>query len=515
MRVAYNLIDEPWIPGMGRDGATRDNSLLETLTSAHEITTIEGSTPQETAALLRLLLAILHRVYPTAREEQWGEAWDAGRFDRQRLEAYFGKWHERFDLFHLERPFYQSTADLVEPKPLLTLRPGMRSAGLYFHDAERGELRYRPAQAARMLVNAHAFGTPGIVHPQKGLFFSNAPWLAGLVIFLEGESLFHTLMLNLLQYAPNHPHANLCQTPEDAPAWEMEEAFQPERSYPFGYLDYLTWQNRRVHLLPVEEEGEIWVREVIETPGLKLAGEVPDPMKHYREDEKVGRKLVWFNPAKALWRHSASLLAIKSKAYHPPKCIDWAAQLADYFDLPPSLLLRMMAVGVQVESKSKVVMHRLERFPVPVAFLEQEGLAGHLDTALAEAGKVRGQVYYAVITLAKTMQAMNHDLPEGRKPDEKDPGALAEHWGWEGRYWPALELPFYNLMEELPARGEDALDAWRETLTRTAWQTLEDVIRMAGDGTAALKAAVKARAILGGGLNKLGLRVSEGKKETQ
>jgi CRISPR system Cascade subunit CasA len=514
MEITYNLIDRPWIPCMGRDGTTQELSLLEVFACAHDLLSIECDTPQETASLLRLLLAILHRVCPTRTEDDWGELWSAARFDVDRIRDYFSRWHNRFDLFHPERPFYQCLDDLVEPKPLLTLRPGMRAAELYFHDTKQGKNRYTPAQAARMLINAHAFGTPGIVHPQKGLFFSNAPWLSGMIFFLEGENLFQTLVLNLLQYAPNHPHANLCMTSNDAPAWEMDNPYLPERSYPLGYLDYLTWQNRRTHLLPVIEDDVIWVTSVIETPGLKLTGEVPDPMKHYTVDPKAGRKMLWFNPAKALWRHSASLLAIRSNEQNPPMCLKWAAQVIFDLDLPTTLSLRLSAVGVQVESKSKIVMHRLDRFPLPVAFLEREDLVNLLATALDEAIAVRGKLYYAVSTLARTIQAMNNDLPEGRKPDDKDPDALAAHWTWEARYWPKLELPFYVLVEELPTQGNEAVAKWRNILVNTAWSTLEDTIRMSGDGITALKAAVKARSALGGGLRKLDLNKTERKLET-
>ena len=514
MPVTFNLIEQPWIPCIRSDGSTTELSLFDTLACAHELYGLEAGTPQETASLLRLLLAVLHRVYDTRDEEAWGEIWFVGQFDAQKIQGYLSRWEDRFDLFHPSRPFYQSTNDPVDPKPLLTLRPGMRSAGLYFHDAEEGKLLYSPAQAARMLVNAHTFGTPGIVHPQKGLYLSNAPWLAGLLFFLEGENLFQTLALNLLQYAPNHPHPNLCKTPEDAPAWEMESPYTPERTFPIGYLDYLTWHNRRIHLLPHIENGQLWVKEVIEAPGLKLVGEIPDPMKHYVLDKSKGRKLLWFNPAKALWRHSSTFLSLRSKDQSPPACLNWIAQVIDWLDLPISTRMRLATVGVKVENQSKIVMHRLERFPLPVAYLEREDLVSSLAVALDQSEAVRNKLYNAVFTLAKTLEAINQDLPDGRDPLKADVNALMSHWAWETTYWPALELPFLTLVEELPNdEPEAALADWRKTLVQTAWQTLEAAIQLAGDHAAALKAAVKARAALGGGLKKLDLIPTEPKVE--
>ncbi len=511
--VTFNLIDQPWIPCIRNDGSTVELSLFDALAYAHEFYGLEADTPQETASLLRLLLAVLHRVYNTRDEDAWGKIWFEGKFDAQKVQEYLSRWEDRFDLFHPSRPFYQSTDDPVEPKPLLTLRPGMRSAGLYFHDAEEGKLLYSPAQAARMLLNAHTFGTPGIVHPQKGLYLSNAPWLAGMLFFLEGENLFQTLMLNLLQYAPNHPHPNLCKTPEDAPAWEMDNPYAPERTYPLGYLDYLTWQNRRIHLLPFIQGDQICVKEVIEAPGLKLAGEIPDPMKHYTQDENKGRRLLWFNPAKALWRHSSTFLSLRTKDQSPPACLNWISQVIEWLDLPLSTRMRLATVGVKVESQSKIVMHRLERFPLPVAYLEGGDLVNSLGVALDQADAVRSKLYYAVSTLAKTLQSISQDLPGGRDP-RIDVPALISHWNWELPYWSSLELPFLALVEELPTSEPDtALTSWNSTLVQTAWQTLEAAIRLAGDDVAALKAAVKARAALGGGLKKLNLIQTKPKVE--
>ena len=63
MTYSFNLIDEPWIPCLRPDGTTIALGLRETLLQAHELREIRGDTPLETAALHRLLLAILHRVF--------------------------------------------------------------------------------------------------------------------------------------------------------------------------------------------------------------------------------------------------------------------------------------------------------------------------------------------------------------------------------------------------------------------------------------------------------------------
>jgi len=58
---------------------------------------------------------------------------------------------------------------------------------------------------------------------------------------VRGQSLFHTLMLNLLQYDPKGGFPFESEA-DDSPAWERDEPTQPEDRRPRGYLDLLTWQ---------------------------------------------------------------------------------------------------------------------------------------------------------------------------------------------------------------------------------------------------------------------------------
>ncbi len=505
MKATFNLVSNPWIPCTLGSGETIELSLFDTLVKAHELQTVEGDSPQEKAAILRLLLAILHRVVDTQTQESWHRTWQAGKFDATAIEAYFHKWENRFDLFDPIRPFYQIRHDLVEPKPAIKMRPGLLSVPHYYHSVVTGEESFTPAQAARLIVNTHAFATPGICHPQKGLFFNGGPWLAGKVFFLEGDTLFHTLMLNLLQYAPDHPHPNLCKTEADAPAWEMDDPFLNNREYPLGYLDYLTWQNRRAYLIPIEKDGQIWVEQVVEAPGLKLKGEIRDPMKVYVDDDHRGRKMMYLTESKALWRDSSTFLDIKSQKVHVPLALRWISDLVYENDLPTSLTLRLMSVGLVVENQSKIVLHRLERMPLPIQFLSDQDLVAVIKQEIALAESVQSKIYFATNTLAKLILSQQADLSEGREPLKEDVKGLMMHWKWEQAYWPKLELPFFTLIQELANGNSEATKTWRETLIRTAWSTLDSSIRFAGDNTSALKAAVQARRELGGGLKALGL----------
>jgi CRISPR system Cascade subunit CasA len=57
----YNLIDEPWIPVIDLQGNRKQLGILDTLTTAENISVIEDPSPLVTAALHRFLLAVLYR----------------------------------------------------------------------------------------------------------------------------------------------------------------------------------------------------------------------------------------------------------------------------------------------------------------------------------------------------------------------------------------------------------------------------------------------------------------------
>ena len=72
--------------------------------------------------------------------------------------------------------------------------------------------------------------------------------------------------LNLMLRADKHPMPN---SDNDAPAWEMDEPFA-QRSSPRGYLDYLTWCNNHIQLIPQFNNGRLVVREAILAPVIEI-----------------------------------------------------------------------------------------------------------------------------------------------------------------------------------------------------------------------------------------------------
>lgn len=505
MSYAFDLIDNPWIGCITFDGTSAELGLHAVFERAHQLQGVQGDTPLESGAIYRLLLAILHRVFGPKSRIEWLNLKQAGRFEMQALNAYLECWRHRFDLFDEKRPFYQAADHRARPKSVISLMPEMASgnnAAWFDHHTEAEGAEIGAGKAARALLAAQAFGLAGLSGMEQK--FTDAPCTRGVLFLVEGDSLFETLLLNLLIYTEEQP---LPGSAEDRPCWEMEDPFQPARTIPRGYLDYLTWQNRRVLLLPnQDDEGKTVVREITVAPALRLDSSVLDPMKHYRRDEQRGELPLRFNEERALWRDSQALLQLNMPdRYRPPLSLHWVDELVDAGYLDPSRRYRLMALGM-ANNQAKVEFFREEHLPLPLKFLEDEVLVEQLGTALEWAEATSRSLRQGAERLALLVISPKSDGLNWQQIDRitrQEAQALANHWKVENQYWRELEPPFLRLVEDLAAGEKGALDKWRAAVEQAAWRALQAAQELAGQSASALKASVRAGGILANGLRQI------------
>jgi CRISPR system Cascade subunit CasA len=507
-RFSYNLIDQDWIPVLDTGGRLRYVGIRELLIGAPRYRLLAANLPQTNAALYRLLLAILHRVFPMDTVGQWGELWKRGTFDAAALEAYLQQWHERFDLFSPQHPFYQRQNPAVELKPanaLLFMTGGGNPETLFDHNIDDRPLALPPAEAALALLTAQSFALAGLCHPQLKLVYTDAPCSRAAVILLQGKDLFESLMLNLVGY--NRAVPIPWRSADDPPAWEMDDPYLPERSMPNGYLDYLTWHNRRILLFPEQVGEQVLVTQISTAPGLVLSSEQRNPMHHYRIDEgaKEGQspyRVLRFTEGKALWRDSAALMVNAREKAERANALVWAEQLKMRRVLPRRKLT-LAAYGMATEpGKAKVNFYRADQFEFSDDLLDRPELANTLERALARADQARSQLWGAVSRLANLLLAPGGDDKDGHKADPNAVKQLIAHWNAEGYYWQALELPFYSFLDGLPQQGEQAYAAWIEAVRRAARNAFDVCAELAGTSMRALKASARAELQLQAGLNK-------------
>ena len=508
-RPTFNLIDEPWIGAVDQKGSLQEYSLRDVLVRAHELNGLYDDSPLVVAALLRMILALLHRVYDGPRNRsEWQALWKAEKFDTGRLNHYFDEWSERFNLFGEKHPFYQCIEPFEQGSASLAVLIHELSSGsnatLFDHTTDDAELSLDAAAAARMLPTVHLYGFSGRVSGPA--YFSDGPCVRDVLFFAEGTSLFETLVLNLIEYSDNYP---LLNSKNDRPAWEMNNPYEPNRQIPYGYLDFLTWQDRRIRLVAENTADGIRVQQMALAPGLQLDKAVleRDPMKHYRIDEKDGYKSLRFREDRALWRDSATLLQIAATDRQVPAVFQWLGRLSDRGLLEDHYTLRVMALGMATEP-GKAVVHfaRSEHLPLPLAYLDNPQLVDLLSTALTAAENVASELWKASGTMASVLLAPDEEGERKANPDDvKD---LRANMGAERRYWAMLEPLFRETMQTIPSEGTEAIVRWFGWLRRVAWDVFKDVSDGLGDDPRALKAVVRGREQLARGLGKT-LKIEE------
>jgi CRISPR system Cascade subunit CasA len=499
----FTLIDEPWIPCIDLTGERHELGIHSLLAEAHLIREIAGESPPTTVALHRLLLAIMLRAYELQDTDRWEDIWRSGTLPAAPLQNYLDAWRPRFDLFHPQRPFMQAADTRAKPKSVGTLlldKASGNNGTLFDHNTDADTLVLSPAAAARALITMQAFGLAGLFQPNAP--FTSAPCVAGVIFLVEGDNLFETLMLNCF-----YPEAR--QIPsgaQDRPSWEMEDPLLPLRTIPFGYLDYLTWFNRRILLLPQNGPNGLTVEQMTMGPGLRFDPLPLEPMKSYRNDEKRGHLALRFSEDRAVWRDSAALFRINTSAYRPPQALDSLARLIDdIFDesvLDYHQTRRIMALGM-ASDQAKIEFFRAERMPLPLAYLRDRSLVDRLEQALTLAHNVANQLWGAARTLATYIVAPNQDSGEGRSAQREDLDQLMGAWDIQRPYWAVLEVPYHQFMQELPHVGEQAIGSWFALLRRTAQQNLDRVAATVENSPRGYKAAVNASQQLAAGLANL------------
>jgi len=523
---SFDLVSEAWIPCLMRNGAASELGIRDVLAQAPDIRSILDPSPVVTVCLHRLLLAILHRNFGPKSHEAWAEIWRKRGWDHEVLESYFTKHRDRFDLFHPTQPFFQ--VPQLEPK-LDEKSPGYELSSLAKHYLSAGSSAtlfdhtvatrpFSPAQAARLVVALQSFFLGGLVSRLKGEGPSaeGGPLSKGAAVLVEGDTLFETLMLNLLIYDPPSGQPFAVQQASDRPAWEQETCGEATERRPLGYLDYLTWPSMRVRLMPEMEDGRLVVRWMITAAGTRLSKDgLLEPQFAYNMNRKKNpgpKDEPWLpvrlRPDKALWRDSTALLvaapertgALRSK---PPEACRLVARLIEGGLLPTSTRFRLAIFGLG-NDRAKVDFWRHESMPAPAALLVDPEAASLLEEAVSLAERVGGVLSFAILPEA----ASGRDkTTESDKTRELPPSVLA---ACLAAYWSALDGPFLGFLGELPESRYEALRSWALCLRSYARKALDMAVERLGSSATALKQGTKARGRLEGQLARLVGNYEEG-----
>ena len=268
--IEFNLLDEPWIRVMDGDCNVVELSLKDTIINAHKYKSLKGELSTQDIAVMRFILAVLHTIFSRVDEngeeesidskkdalKRWKALWDKGNFSEKAVCEYFEKWHERFWLFHPDRPFGQVAGlKLGTYCTSAKLNGEISQSGnkirlfASYSGEEKQSLTY--SQTARWLLYLNSYADTSLKPKSKDPNGEKLPsakrgWLGQLgMVYLIGDNLFETLMLNLVMINSGEVQS------EQNPIWEQDSISTSERveiTTPDNLAELYTVQFRRLLL---------------------------------------------------------------------------------------------------------------------------------------------------------------------------------------------------------------------------------------------------------------------------
>lgn len=499
----FNLIDEPWIKVRTPTLTVKTVSLQEALLHAHTYVDLAGELPTQDVAVLRLLLAVLHTVFsrvdcggnpaPIQKPEQallrWKELWENGKFPEKPICDYLEQWHERFWLFHPERPFYQvGTAEtgtaysaaklngeLSESTNKVRLFPARA-------DTQKGMLTY--AEAARWLLYVNGFDDTSSKPKGKGLPSVGAGWLGKIgLISAMGDNLFETLLLNLVLLKEKNEIWG-----KNRPTWELDVPRQAERTIiplPDNQAELLTMQSRRILLKKAEDYvegysllgGDVFPAEDAFTEQMTL-------WRPYEEHRRTGFRPQRHRAEKYIWQEFSSLLYRGEKGCRPG-VITWIATLKKARCLDTKRWISFKTASVQYGDKDffaadvlgdQITFHMnliTETGAVWQRLIERE--TARIDKLASAVGELAGDLEKAAGHVEQ--DSKGNVVPSRAMDCAKKAREL---------YYHIIDVPFREWLRKLdPAQRDverDKLrDEWIDTAKQIALDMGGELVERAGD----------------------------------
>ncbi|MCG8555500.1 MAG: type I-E CRISPR-associated protein Cse1/CasA [Proteobacteria bacterium] len=496
MANTFDLTTEGWIPV--KVGNRRcEVGLQEALVGAHRYQELTHSSPLVVAALHRLLLAFVHRCFGPEDLSAWLALHKRGVFDAETIDRYLDQWRPRLQLLDPERPFYQCAALPFESKPPEILQAERSNYGApahLFQHRPDGWCDLMPlSEAARHLVALQAFA-PGGFTPTKSKAVEAAPLNRAALVLVRGTTLFETLMLNLLVYQPGGaPIPGNAAT--DLPAWEQDHPACADRRVPYGWLDLLTWQSRRVELRPTEEHDGI--QSVVVVNGTDLdRQEVCDPMVAWKRNPKRGSIPLAFDVQGAVWRDSHALFRSADKSIRP-LTLGQLGRRELRKAVPPERRLDVSLLGLRGD-QAKILLAREERFATATRLLADANLGESLRDSLALAEEGGVALRNAVRRLAKAALS-----GADRKPEKNDVENVVSSLGTMDRYWSALKQDFDAYLADLGHNEKQARDAFSARVRAQVLRCYESARQALGGTARMLRAGAQGEATLRRNLHSL------------
>lgn len=500
--IEFNLLDEKWILVRKSDCTVDELSLTDALLKSHEYVELAGELPTQNVSILRLMLAVLHTVFSRYSPQgepsplydsddaadRWKELWNAGRLPEKPIRDYLASVHDRFWLFHPERPFYQTEAAKIGTEYTASkLNGAVSESGNKIRlfcgctGVQKSELSY--SEAARWLLYVNNYDDTSSKPKGKNLPSPGAGWLGKLgLITIRGNNLFETLVYNLILL--NHKRNFSEVWGPECPAWEPDVPNTAERAeipMPDNLSELYTLQSRRLWLNRDDNEKVIGYN-LLGGDFFEKVDAFIEPMTVWSKvkgNERAGEK---FQPR----RHDSSVQMWREFSYafetaegsHIPGVVLWTKYIKQM--LPESRkLISFSIASVQYGDKDFFVN---DVFSDSLTFHTDllTEIGEHWRAKITDEIKKCDESAAALRFLAKDIE-----LAAGSSEDTVLKRAVVERA--REQYYYEIDLPFRNWLERIDPnweivseQEEQVLREWHETAKRIALRIGQDLVESAG-----------------------------------
>ena len=442
----YNVLNEKWIPVTNMAGVFSNISLKEAILDAHQYRGLNETDSLLECALYRFLFTFVSDMVFCCHSQDVDmtdlieKYLDAGSFSEDDFTKYVEKCHNEgvsFDLFDEKKPFmqnadYEYTENDIMSVATLCCRKASGSNKL-FHDHEpeaAASISYE--EALKHLIASSPFAVPKGRAGGTNQFGALPPLFA----YVEGDSLFETLVANLIKNEGNN-------RPLNVPYWRMnmKGVKSKEAIPPFSTYAAMMCPVRFVKLIP--ENGHI--NKIYYVIGYKIDKDREDILVDpyvMQIEKKDGEKFLFCPKVQSeVWKDISGVLDTKTA----PAVINNYAEVANELELKTIQVI--VYVTVMKNSKGTFAQTWKNQIRLPAEILEADNILLKTIKTAAERAETKCWAMLKAVeeTLGKDdsksikprMQEsfystcgnkyFNDFLPN-LKPDEKDNVELVNRW---------------------------------------------------------------------------------------
>lgn len=369
----FNLLDEPWIPVIKiSDGEVEDVSITTLFQHAQEYQQLAGDSSAQDFVMLRMLLAILHTVfsrynfegdiydevemgdrmipvaavdeddeedYSDALLETWQQLWNEKQFPAI-LYDYLETWNDRFFFFDEEYPFYQTPLSDIDAKTSTIdgkivnrlISESNNKLRLFSpkEDAQKDSMTIGESVRWYLMLQGY-FGT--FDKKKYPMDEYDGKYSKGWVydiggIFLSGDSVFDTLMLNLSLVHPDEQSTRNIQRP----CWEYSATEVIKRLYanqrPDNIAELYTNWSRAALVDQKFQENQKFTIECLKIPEVDHKDLFVEPMTMWKSNRDEEYTPLKQKHHQSMWRSFSLLMhSDGSKMQRKPGIIKWQHNL--------------------------------------------------------------------------------------------------------------------------------------------------------------------------------------------